>query len=120
MITKLPIEWNVYYYNLNKRKIEIHNVFNHWRFIEYSAKAIKKYKDDKKSLEEQMRRELMYYYWSKYEWEVIVSPFSENKDGEIKIDVYNQVMMNWDRFFEYFVAHKNDIVKFDKEMRKNG
>lgn len=117
MITKLPIEWNVYYYNLNKRKIEIHNVFNHWRFIEYSAKAIKKYKDDKKSLEEQIRRELMYYYWSKYEWEVIVSPFSENKDGEIKIDVYNQVMMNWDKFFEYFWEHKKEILRLAKEQK---
>lgn len=98
MTSKLPIEWNVYYYNSNSRKIEIHNVFNHWRFIEYSAKHIKKYKDDLKALEEQIRRELMYYYWSKYEWEVLISPFSEHKDGEIKVDVYEQVMMNWNRF----------------------
>lgn len=121
MITKLPIEWNVYYYNLNKRKIEIHNVFNHWRFIEYSAKAIKKYKDDKKSLEEQIRRELMYYYWSKYEWEVIVAPFtsSPKEEEEKKLDVYEQVMLNWNIFFEYFWEHKKEILKYDKEMRKS-
>ena len=118
MITKLPIEWNVYYYNSNSRKVETHNVFNHWRFIEYSAKHIKKYKDDLKALEEQIRRELMYYYWSKYEWEVLISPFSEHKDGEIKVDVYEQVIMNWDRFFEYFVAHKNDILRLAKEQSK--
>ena len=120
MIKALPVVWNVYYYNLNKRKIEIHNVFNHWRFIEYSAKAIKKFKDDTKALEEQIRKELMYYYWSKYEWEVIISPFTTNpKDNEcIKVDVYSQVMLNWDKFFEYFLAHRKDIVKFDREMRK--
>ena len=121
MAVKLPIVWNVYHYNVNKRKIEIHNVFNHWRFIEYSAKAIKKYKDDKKSLEEQIRRELMYYYWSKYEWEVIVAPFTSNpkEEEEKKLDVYEQVMLNWNIFFEYFWEHRKEILKYDKEMRKS-
>ena len=118
---KLPVEWNVYYYNYNSRKVETHNVFNHWRFIEYSAKAIKKYKDDKKSLEEQIRRELMYYYWSKYEWEVIVAPFTSNpkEEEEKKLDVYEQVMLNWNIFFEYFWEHRKEILKYDKEMRKS-
>ena len=118
---KLPVEWNVYYYNYNSRKVETHNVFNHWRFIEYSAKAIKKNKDDKKSLEEQIRRELMYYYWSKYEWEVIVSPFTSNpkEEEEKKLDVYEQVMLNWNIFFEYFWEHRKEILKYDKEMRKS-
>jgi hypothetical protein len=121
MITKIPIEWNVYYYNSNSRKIEIYNVFNHWRFIEYSAKHIKKYKDDKEGLKEQIRKELMYYYWSKYEREVIVAPFTSDpkEEEEIKIDVYEQVMLNWDRFFEYFWEHKKEIIKYDKEMRKS-
>ncbi len=121
MTSKLPIEWNVYYYNPNSRKIEIHNVFNHWRFIEYSAKYIKKYKDDPKALEEQIRKELMYYYWSKYEWEVIVAPFTANprEEEEKKLDVYEQVMLNWDRFFEYFWEHRKDILKYDKEIRKS-
>ena len=120
MTSKLPIEWNVYYYNHNSRKVETHNIFNHWRFIEYSAKHIKKYKDDLKTLEEQIRKELMYYYWSKYEWEVIISPFTANpKDDEcVKVDVYSQVMLNWDRFFEYFWEHRKEILKYDKEMRK--
>ena len=118
---KLPVEWNVYYYNYNSRKVETHNVFNHWRFIEYSAKAIKKYKDDKKSLEEQIRRELMYYYWSKYVWEVIVAPFTSNlkEEEEKKLDVYEQVMLNWNIFFEYFWEHRKEILKYDKEMRKS-
>ena len=118
---KLPVEWNVYYYNYNSRKVETHNVFNHWRFIEYSAKAIKKYKDDKKSLEEQIRRELMYYYWSKYEWEVIVAPFTSTpkEEEEKKLDVYEQVMLNWNIFFEYFWEHRKEILKYDKEMRKS-
>ena len=118
---KIPVEWNVYYYNYNSRKVETHNVFNHWRFVEYSAKAIKKFKDDKKSLEEQIRRELMYYYWSKYEWEVIVAPFTSNpkEEEEKKLDVYEQVMLNWNIFFEYFWEHRKEILKYDKEMRKS-
>ena len=118
---KLPVEWNAYYYNYNSRKVETHNVFNHWRFIEYSAKYIKKYKDDPKALEEQIRRELMYYYWSKYEWEVIVAPFTSNpkEEEEKKLDVYEQVMLNWNIFFEYFWEHRKEILKYDKEMRKS-
>ena len=109
------------YYDINSRKIKIHNVFNHWRFIEYSAKYIKKYKDDKEGLKEQIRKELMYYYWSKYEWEVIVAPFTSNpkEEEEKKLDVYEQVMLNWDIFFEYFWEHRKEILKYDREMRKS-
>lgn len=120
MAVVLPLVWNVYYYNHNSRKIETHNVFDHWRFIEYSAEAIKKFKDDTKALEKQIRKELMYHYWSKYEWEVTISPFTTNPTDDecIKVDVYSQVMLNWDIFFEYFLAHRKEILKYDREMRK--
>ena len=120
-MVKSPVVWNVYYYNHNSRQIEVHNVFDHWRFIEYSAKYIKKFKDDKEALKEQIRRELVYYYWSKYEWEIIISPFTAKpENNDIKVDVYEQVMLNWDVFFEYFWDHRKEIVKYDKELRKNG
>ena len=43
----------------------------------------------------------MYYYWAKCEWEVIVSDWPTSGKVEAKIDVYNQVMLNWDKFADY-------------------
>ena len=42
----------------------------------------------------------MYYMWSKSEYEIIVSPWVGRAE-DIKIDVYSQVHMNWDRFVDY-------------------
>lgn len=42
----------------------------------------------------------MYYFWSKTEWEVIVSPWV-GKGGDEKIDVYDQLKLNWDKFVDY-------------------
>ena len=48
-----------------------------------------------------MDKILKYYFWSKAEWEVIISPWVGGKieQCEIKIDVYSQVKINWEAFF---------------------
>jgi len=117
-MTDIPVVWNVFVFNLNTRKIEIHNVFNHGSFLLYSAKWIKKYKDDREKLEKEIRRELTYYYWSRFEWEIIISNFSSKVDDEIKVDVYEQVRMNWDIFFDYFWEHRKDIIKQAEKFKK--
>lgn len=44
----------------------------------------------------------MYYFWSKCEWEVLISPWvGGNDDEEIKVDVAWQIMNNWDVFVDY-------------------
>lgn len=44
----------------------------------------------------------MYYFWSKCEWEIILSDFPPSKKfQEKKVDVYEQVMLNWDIFINY-------------------
>lgn len=42
----------------------------------------------------------MYYMWSKCEYEIILSPWTGRAD-DIKIDVYDQIMMNWNSFVDY-------------------
>ena len=45
---------------------------------------------------------LFYYYRSKCEWEVIVSSWPpSDRVPERKVDVYDQVMLNWDVFIGY-------------------
>lgn len=104
------LTWNVYVGNFNARKIERHNVFDHWKFREDCIENRKKNGKDREAFAERLKRDLMYYYWSKCEWEVIVShwPSGENFRDE-KIDVYDQVRLNWDHFADYVWNHKEDL-----------
>ena len=54
----------------------------------------------------------MYYYWSKCEWEIILSAWPSRKDfNEEKIDVFDQINLNWDRFADYVWENRKDIKK---------
>lgn len=50
----------------------------------------------------------MYYFWSKSQYEVLILPWVGKAD-DIKIDIYDQVMMNWDKFSEYVWTNKEKI-----------
>lgn len=48
--------------------------------------------------------EWMYYFWSKCEWEVLLTSWvhgGRDDAPELKIDVYYQLKMNWDHFVDY-------------------
>ena len=94
------MEWNVYYYSCKSRKIEPLNVFDHVRFMADVKKHIKTCKT-RNELEEALKHEAMYYYWSKCEWEILLKPLPNSSDETIKIDIYDQLKMNWDPFVDY-------------------
>jgi len=52
-----------------------------------------------------LKRYLMYYMWSKCEYEIILSPWTGRAD-DIKIDVYDQIMMNFNSFVDYCWSFK--------------
>lgn len=89
-------------YDINSKKMETFNIFKHGRFSEDVLKSFKKYKKDKEQFISSLRSSLMYYYWCKAEWEILIEPWVGGKNVEpVKIDVYWQVMNNWERFSEY-------------------
>lgn len=130
----MSLEYYVYHHNFNKRSIEKFNVFNHRRFYEDVKKDLKKCKT-KEEFAERLRLNLFYYYGSKCEWEVVITSWpprikikelerlnSEREellkkydrepynlyikpDIAEKIDVYEQVMLNWDLFVDYVWSH---------------
>lgn len=131
------MEWNVFYHDLNGNGIKTYNVFYHSGFKNDVEKYLKEY-DEKEVFEEKVKRSLMYYFWSKAEWEVIVTswpPYIDMKEldrinnerkktveeynrepyrlyvnldmGE-KIDVYSQVMNNWQIFIDYIWSYKDE------------
>ena len=115
------LEWYVYVSDFNSGRIEKHNVFDHWRFMEDLVKAARKYKDrEREQFEEKLRFYLMYYYWSKCEWEIIIDHFppSENKERyrPVKIDVWDQIESNWRPFCDYVWAHRADLRRREKNV----
>ena len=126
----MELEWNVFYHDVNKQKISTFNIFKHDGFYNDVQKSLKKFKD-KDEFAEELRHDLAYYFWSKCEYEIVVTTFSPyitmdeldrlnherwlhkdkygtdfmrigvNLDTGDKIDVYNQVMNNWDIFLDY-------------------
>ena len=112
------LEWNVYYESWNDRKIKSFNIFNHGRFLEDLKKAAKKVhiREDipieKQMFLDQMRRDLQYYFWSKCEWELVLASWVGREGTEdIKIDVFDQVMLNWPVFSEYVWQNRKELRK---------
>lgn len=135
------LEWFVFYKEFNSKEIVPLNVFEgSCKFIEGLLYAKKKYKDNYLKFAEEVRMSLQYAYWSKCEWETIITSWPPYVDDEeidrlfkekqehlknngyfyrsnvclevgYKIDIYTQVMMNWDRFIEYVWNNKRLITE---------
>ena len=52
----------------------------------------------KDTVEKQLDRLCMYYFWAKCEYEVIVSAWPPRDGSDKKIDVYSQLKANWEQF----------------------
>lgn len=120
----------MYIHDFNERKIKEYNIFNHGRFYEDVKKNLKKCKT-KDEFASEFKRDLQYYFWSKCEWEIVLttfpthvtkeelnrlnSEFTEKTeqyghepyyvgvdlDIEEKIDAYQQCMMNFEILTDY-------------------
>ena len=95
------LQWNVLYYNCNAQRIEPYNIFKHSSF----AGDVKKLLKEDLTVEDfasKLKRILMYYFWSKCEHEVIIQAWPpSHSDVEKKVDIYDQVLLNWDVFVNY-------------------
>lgn len=100
------MEWNVITYDINNREFEVYNVFRHAGVKQDIIRARKKFKD-KGEFAEEVRRSLMYYLWSKTEWEILLAPWPYHENDKMKkVDVYWQIMNNWERFIDYVWEHR--------------
>lgn len=62
------MKWNVYYHSINEDKIKISNIFDHSDFRKDVENDIHKYKS-REEFAKALKSNLMYYFWSKCEWE---------------------------------------------------
>ena len=102
------LAWYVIYYDRHLDMIGIFNVFDHREFFDDVQKSLKNC-DVIDSFADKLRHSLLYYFGYKYEWEIVIRPWSGGRDTqERKVDVYWQVMNNWDRFLEYVWSAKSN------------
>ena len=98
-VKKSNLKWYVLKYDPNLNQIVNYNVMI--GLAEILHKKIKKKEVyDKNSLKEFLKREFMYRYWSKCEYEILVSGLLNKSDKE-KIDIWRQLEMNLDNIVEY-------------------
>jgi hypothetical protein len=95
--------WEAMNFDVNTEKFKPYNVL---AYREDFIKKLKKKVSTKEEFTQQMKREMMYYFWSKCEWEVILT----NKDGRIimspwvgpeniTLDVTDREDFDWVDFF---------------------
>ena len=131
MVRKYSLTYYVYVENINKKKIEKYNVLNDGIIDEFKKRIKEQDIVDKKQFSEMVEQVVMYHYWSKSEWEIVltdwpphikleelsrlnneVEKYKSNYGHEPysltvklstseKIDVYDQIMMNWNIFVDY-------------------
>ena len=134
MKKEIELVWNVYNLRWNN-ELEIFNVFDHRSFNERIQKLLQK-PPTKEEFAEQLRREAQYRYWAKCEWELIISDLHTQVDQrelnrilsecylerskadpplrcthvnlyhDEKIDIYDQLCLNWDAFVDYVWEHR--------------
>ena len=113
------MNWNVFIYDFNKKKIKVKNLFNISITFNEDFKALKDQilKGDittKEEFADKLKSILMYTFWCRREYEIAISDLywayrdatDEMKVKEYehyyktaeKIDIYSQVEMNWDKF----------------------
>ena len=133
----MKLEWNVFVEDWNRKEIKTFNIFQHGRFYEDVKKALKKI-DNKEEFAEELRKSLAWCYWSKCEWETVITSFPARITKEEldrlneefksdtekyghepyslwisptvgkKVDIYEQVRLNWDIFVDYIWSHKKE------------
>ena len=110
------LEWNVYKEDFNSKCIKIFNVFDHHNFIRDLQKIHKKYKK-KDDFCKELRKILLYYFWSKCEYEIILSDWPPSKEErgfkKEKVSIYDQIENNWNIFADYVWDNRKEIKKYD-------
>lgn len=115
------MEWNVYYFNCNRQKIETFNIFDHYSFVEYVNKWLKECKT-KEELAEHLKTELFYHFDSKCEYELVIVITEDNhiflnpwvgcrEPDKVRIDVTDDNSFDWRSFAEHHIfkqVYKNE------------
>ena len=111
------MEFNVWCHNFNAQEITTYNVLNNYLIKEVISPILNEHENNKREFAEAIRSEMMYRFCAKAEWEIIISPWV-GLAKERKIDVYKQIMINFDLFINYLWNNQEEIKKIAKEKEQ--
>lgn len=102
------LKWYVLNYDFNGKKVENFNIFRSVRFVEGVQDLLEHYITFEDFVEK-LESELRYAFWSKREYEILVSDaFETDLNKYEKIDVYSQVKPNVRILAKYIIDNYND------------
>ena len=94
--------WNVYFNDFNAKQIVKRNIFQlSCKFTGEMFKLMENSKLNEIEFEKELETVLSWCYWSKYEYETAIIPYSDKETYYLKQDIYSQVMLNWEHFATY-------------------
>lgn len=97
------MKWYVFRYNVNARTIENFNVFDHGSF----KRDVDQLRRRRRTItyeyfSEELRKFAQYYFWSRCEYEVVIQGWPpSHSDVDRKVDIFEQLQLNWDTFVKY-------------------
>ena len=100
------LHWYVLIHDFNAKEITRYDIFANLKFKNALIKLVKpgsKLIPDYKDFSEQLKHQLRYCFWAQCEYEILVAgwPPIDGRPEETKIDVYEQILLNYDCFAEY-------------------
>ena len=112
---RAPFSWTAKVFNFNGRSITDYDILE---YREKDIKRLKKKYPDKDTFSEALRRTLLSQYWSRAEWELIItrtvegriilSPWCGCTDPDAaSIDVTDDPTFDWSGFAEFHIAPVN-------------
>ena len=142
------LEYYVYNEDVNNKEIIKYNIFKNSRFMEGLTEAHNQFVEDKDldKFKENVKNQLLYSYWGRCEYEVVITSWPPHVNVEEidrvkneidehnskfnwkqvraginlsvgeKISIYDQVMLNFDIFFNYILEHASELAS--KKMRE--
>lgn len=112
------LAWYVYKENGASGKLEAFNVFDHIGFVSDLAKAARS-SEELGPFEDELNCAVFRHFWGRTEYEVILSHCPPEPDGKnnVKIDVRDQLYLNWDHFFGYCWANREELKKLGKKRK---
>lgn len=120
------LSWNVYVYNCNQDKIEVRNIFDHGCFRN-ELKNMARKNLTKEEFSERLKSELLYYFWSKTEYELLIKITEDNhlflipwcgcrEPEKVKIDVTGETDFDWRSFADEHTKNKKQIYKNEAKI----
>lgn len=114
------MKWNVMLFRNGEMKP--FNVFQNYLFADAVTNIINDPVNENKTreeLSEEIRRKAQWQFWSRCEYEYIATEWPPAKDDKgYKLDVYEQLMANWDRFMDYIMLWRHNYLLYEENLPK--